>query len=301
MSTEISAYRIQLFDRTQNVTGCLTINLWGYGNPNLTAQDVVVFLIGRLFEKGGSEDLTLPIDDDDPDLIVAVEQLVHSRLRGSQVLIILDGLALFGDGDEVPGEDELADIKSKVSKALSPIKTSEAAKNPTPSKKAVAKPAAEPHKKAEASKKSVSSTKADASKKAEPSKKPESASQKPKTGEKVGAEKKAIDTKKQSEDQLSKGKGKGKAEPTEVGERTANGLLSRLVNTLIGIAKQDLGPGYFPLKLIFINPMRSDIMAAVQSENPDIPVITVPTAKEFAERYPSGIMLPGPLGSIIRP
>lgn len=243
--------------------------------------------------------MTLPIDDDDPDLIAAVEQLVHSRLRGNQVLIILDGLALFGDGDEVAGEDELADIKSKVSKVLSPIKTSEAAKKPAPSKKAAATPTARPEKKAQASKKSGSSTKAEASKKPEPSKKPESASNKPKTGEKVAAQKNAIDTKKQGEDQQSKGK--GKAEPTEVEEETASGLLSRLVNTLIGIAKQDLGPGHFPLKLIFINPMRSDVMAAVQSENPDIPVITVPTAKEFAERYPSGIMLPGPLGSIIRP
>ena len=73
---------------------------------------------------------------------------------------------------------------------------------------------------------------------------------------------------------------------------TASGLLERLVNILIGIAKRDLGPGLYPLKLLFMNPLPSEIMAAVEEADKSIPVHEVPTAKEFEEN-PAGCMLPG--------
>jgi hypothetical protein len=83
---------------------------------------------------------------------------------------------------------------------------------------------------------------------------------------------------------------------SEAEAEAANDLLGKLVRTLICIAKRDLGPGYSALKLLFIDPMRSEIMAAVEEADPSIPVFNVPTAKEFEERYPNGFMLPGPGG-----
>ena len=75
---------------------------------------------------------------------------------------------------------------------------------------------------------------------------------------------------------------------------TANDLLEKLVKILICIAKRNLGPGYYPLKLLFINPIRSETMTAAEEADKSIPVHEVPTAKEF-EESPAGFMLPGGL------
>jgi hypothetical protein len=125
----------------------IVVNFWGYKNPGLTPRDILVWLIGEIVEVGQNSDLTLPLDEADPDLIGVLEQLILSILLEHQIILVLDGLAYFesessSEDDEVKsdrksdaGSKSTAGKKSKPSKKSEPNKKSELSKKVEASKR----------------------------------------------------------------------------------------------------------------------------------------------------------------------
>jgi hypothetical protein len=66
----------------------------------------------------------------------------------------------------------------------------------------------------------------------------------------------------------------------------------KLCKGLIGLANNSL-PGLKTLKLLLINPEKSEAINKIKAEFPDIPVLQVLTGSEFRQRFPNG-QLPKP-------
>ena len=104
---------------------CIVVNFWGYNNPGLTPRDILVWLIGEIVEEGKNSDLTLPLDEADPDLICVLRQLILSLLREHQIVVVLDGLAYFESESSSEDDEVKSDRKSNAGSKSNAGKKSE--------------------------------------------------------------------------------------------------------------------------------------------------------------------------------
>lgn len=269
----------------QKFASRLVVNFWIWSNQNITARELVIWLLGQFIEKTPGLDIALPIDEVEPNLIEVLETILLARLKEDPIVLVIDGLGLLERAAlirENPPDLVIREIgagRGKVDKKPEVAEDMKAVSKPHISPKTRTQKA-EPGEKQEATKKAESSKQGEVSRKAEIPKAI-------RTAEKPQASK-ATD---QSQEFATKVK--------QGSVHTELDLLVGLVNMLVNIADRDLGSGYSGLKLVLIeaDPEFSSTLTAVLKAKPTIRVVDVPNASEFENGKRIGFdpsKLPGP-------